>query len=559
MFKYETQILEKFESLGFRPREKQVGIINNIIELFVDKNFKNVVLTASTGIGKSLIAIVVAEVLHDIKKETHKENRKKSFILTHTNTLSQQYEESYKQNLDMLKVMGSSNYECKTMKSDADDCIMGKTDSFSGIFRQCKDCEYIRVKKLMNLTDHILTSYAYFFTANLYSDHLDERLLTVYDEAHLLNDVFVDFMKIHVTDVLLDKFIQECDSDDLHRVGDLFKSCKKQLVEKLINSENLNDYLEELLTAYSTAKVEYKEKADIEASEHNYTAMRIYNKKVKAYDNLLSRVNDFFEYGYEHVIECNDKELMISTIFMKKMFQVIKNSDYHLFMSATIDKEFVETTLDMTSDEVAMVYGGNIFKPENKSIVNCDVDSFNYVKMQDKEFLGTISKIVNDIVKEHSDEKGVILVTSFKLGDFLSDALRKYINKNDIAVKVFQQTPSKNLKTILKEFKDYPEPSILISPSIFEGIDLPDDQSRYQIFVKAPYYSLGDKRIQYILNRYPAIYEKLALYRCIQGTGRSVRSETDFCVTYMLDSNLSRLFKSKHNVWKDEFKIYKYK
>ena len=40
------------------------------------------------------------------------------------------------------------------------------------------------------------------------------------------------------------------------------------------------------------------------------------------------------------------------------------------------------------------------------------------------------------------------------------------------------------------------DPTILVSPSLMEGIDLVDDLSRFQIIVKVPYASLGDKHVK---------------------------------------------------------------
>jgi Rad3-related DNA helicase len=90
---------------------------------------------------------------------------------------------------------------------------------------------------------------------------------------------------------------------------------------------------------------------------------------------------------------------------------------------------------------------------------------------------------------------------------------------------------------------------------MFEGLSLDDDLSRFQIYVKAPYASLGEKRVKYIADNYKQLYELQTILRIIQGAGRSVRSEEDYATTYMLDSMLSYLWKSRLNEWKDEFSV----
>jgi len=84
---------------------------------------------------------------------------------------------------------------------------------------------------------------------------------------------------------------------------------------------------------------------------------------------------------------------------------------------------------------------------------------------------------------------------------------------------------------------------------------LDGDICRYQILVKAPYASLADKRIHYIMNYHKEIYELMTLMKIIQGAGRSVRSKDDYADTYALDYNIRRLFLNKNNVWQNEFKV----
>jgi Rad3-related DNA helicase len=266
------------------------------------------------------------------------------------------------------------------------------------------------------------------------------------------------------------------------------------------------------------------------------------------------------EYNYIRIVDIkkiNNKNdsLEISTVFMNDMFSKIKKSEYTLFMSATIDEYYVKTTLNIPDEELGFINAGGIFDPENKSIIFCNIDYFNYEKMNDTKYLNTICEAINMIIEEHQNEKGIILTTSFKLSRTIYDSLSVFLKENDIDFKIFIQSEKESLSDILKIFKEYTDNGVLISPSIFEGIDLPDETSRFQIFSKAPYYSLGDKRIKYILDNHNQIYKKLAIYRMIQGCGRSCRNEDDYCVNYFLDMNLNKLFNDNDNIWKKEFSI----
>ncbi len=89
--------------------------------------------------------------------------------------------------------------------------------------------------------------------------------------------------------------------------------------------------------------------------------------------------------------------------------------------------------------------------------------------------------------------------------------------------------------------------SVLLSINFWEGVDLRDDLCRFIIIIpKVPYPDLSDLRNRTRLERGDRIwYELKAIMKIIQGSGRGVRHDNDYCTTYILDSNASWLFK-KH-------------
>jgi len=558
MSDYRQNIEDIFDYYNLTPRERQVDIINDILTLFIDEKKKNVVLSASTGIGKSLIAILTSELLYNLTNENTKNNRKTSFIVAHTNTLLQQYEDSYSDKFNMLKVNGAVNYECKLLSSKsysatAEECVNIKGDLTDKMKKYCPSCKYYNMKKLINTSNHVISNYAYIYTSNLYSNHLNERLITIWDEAHGKNDIYVNFLKIEINVKLLNKYYDECKSEQL-TVADKFPPIIEKIKNKEIDNDNYMDYLEDLCEIYGIISSDMMNKADIERADENFPEFKRCSKIYKKFKNLKQKIDDFFELGYEHVIDFKYDSITISPIFMHDLFDRVNNSEYNLFMSATIDEELIHETLNLES--IGFVNGGSIFDPDNKKIIDCSLEGFNYTKMQNTDFMNDIGDVVNDIVDEYNDCKGLILVTSFAQLEFVEKHLNDYISVNNIGVKIFAQQKRKGLNNVLQEFQKYKNPSVLISPSIFEGVSLDDDLARYIIFFKAPYPSLGDTRNKYIINNYPEIYEKTTVYKLIQGVGRAVRNEDDWCDTFLLDGNLKRLFKSKHNLWKNEFKQY---
>lgn len=92
------------------------------------------------------------------------------------------------------------------------------------------------------------------------------------------------------------------------------------------------------------------------------------------------------------------------------------------------------------------------------------------------------------------------------------------------------------------EHIDSEEPTVLISPSLHLGLDLKDDLSRFQVIVKVPYANLGDRWISARFNgpNGRSWYSWLSALRLVQAYGRSIRSETDWALTYILDSGFKR-------------------
>jgi Rad3-related DNA helicase len=98
----------------------------------------------------------------------------------------------------------------------------------------------------------------------------------------------------------------------------------------------------------------------------------------------------------------------------------------------------------------------------------------------------------------------------------------------------------------------YKEGSILMGPSLIEGLDLKDDSSRFQIFFKVPYPSLGDPLVKAKMNKYVDWYDWKTGVSIMQGVGRSVRSEDDWAVTYILDACFNSLI-NKQGFFPDSF------
>jgi ATP-dependent DNA helicase DinG len=164
----------------------------------------------------------------------------------------------------------------------------------------------------------------------------------------------------------------------------------------------------------------------------------------------------------------------------------------------------------------------------------------------------SIAEAIDKIMDLHSKDKGIIHTTSYTQVRFIEKLLsgknrRRLIStdpeipRDEIIAKHWDSTSTGDEKSML----------VLISPSLHTGLDLKNDQSRFQIVVKIPYPSRGDRWIETKRKIDGGKwYNWQTALRLVQSCGRSIRSKDDWAKTYILDSAFSRFIReNKLPVW----------
>jgi len=98
------------------------------------------------------------------------------------------------------------------------------------------------------------------------------------------------------------------------------------------------------------------------------------------------------------------------------------------------------------------------------------------------------------------------------------------------------------------------KPTVLISPSMTEGVDLEGDASRFQVLCKVPYPFLGDKLVKKRMNKWKWWYPFQTTKTIIQSVGRSIRSQEDTAVTYILDADWERFYRMNRDLFPSSFR-----
>ena len=550
--KYNDLIVESFDFLELKPRGNQIDIIDSVLVEFFDNNKRNVVLCAGTGVGKSIIGAVISDCVDRILED---EDGLPSIIMMQNNALAKQYTESFEHlgKYKYFQIKGASNYACNFMSaqtnnkfSNAEECARKKMHP-DEVEKYCRGCEFHEAKSLVNTTKNLITNYAYFLTSSLVSNHLQPRKLHVFDEAHVFNDAYTSFSEITLSSELLNKYIKELNdtNDKCEKEAAALVLLKQRIENKDIGLGNYMACIEIVMGIYKSAAKKLDSLSNLLKGQ-DVIKSTLYERRSKKFASLADKISSFIVGKYDHVLEDSvPNTIAIKTIFVSDKIDSLL-ARKNLFMSATITDTMSEDIIGLNEKDTAFIMTPPVFPPENKPIFFVGNTALNYNSLKDPEVTRWLKNSVGKIVDFHKGQKGLIIAPSF----FLGSSVVKGLN-----CKVFEHQQGKNLSELIKSFKEYSGSAILVSPSIFEGLDFKNDESRFQIILKSPFASLADKRIKYIADKYPTIYQEMTLLKILQGIGRSVRTPDDFAATYMLDSTSKKLYDSRLNLWKDHYVV----
>ena len=169
-------------------------------------------------------------------------------------------------------------------------------------------------------------------------------------------------------------------------------------------------------------------------------------------------------------------------------------------------------------------------------------------KMADNT-LPRLLEAVKLILDSHKGEKGIIHCHTYKIAKYLKYNIKDRNLRSRILIH-----DHTNREEILQKHIKSKKATVLLSPSMTEGVDLKGDASRFQILCKVPYPYLGDKLVKKRMNRFPGWYSLQTAKTIIQSAGRSIRNSEDHAVTYILDADFQRFYKRNGALFSKDFK-----
>jgi ATP-dependent DNA helicase DinG len=528
-----------------KARPSQIDVMN-AIEVAFEKGYKNVLVEAPVGSGKSAIAVACAKFYG----EAH--------ILTPRKSLQDQYlEDFHKESLVTMK--GRNAYPC-TYESEINaakyeqavhkirngkilfltpfdtPCSEGPCLTSPDAKRKCTQpdrdgqelypCPYHVAIDTAQKEDIIVHNLHSFIFQTYYSGRFVKRKLLVVDECHEIEGILRGFAEKKIS---IPMFIKDEDEpvEGQYTTLDQWAGWLSQFAEKFSSRAKSNQV---------SPREEFE---NILIMLEDLSEM-VGTKFVVTIERDATHKRSKFTFTPEYVGNLIDK-------------YILNYGDRRLLMSGTIySKELFCKLSGLKPGETCFIKIGSSFPKANRPIYlkpDYTVDTSH--KTWDQNFREMITNI-KTVMAVFPNDKGLIHAPSYHAGLTLYNALRDtgrvVIHDKD----TFQQK--------LLDFYGDERPLVFISPTCQQGVDFKGDRSRFQVILRVPYPSTSDKLMAKKVKEDFPYYNYQALITFGQQIGRINRSEEDFGITVLMDERFNQFISRNKGVlpkWLLEAIIYK--
>jgi ATP-dependent DNA helicase DinG len=548
-----------------RLRANQEYILKQIEQEF-NSGYNFVCLEAPTGFGKSPVAVASAL------------SEGSSWICTSTKNLQTQYNNDFKW-ITMAK--GRGNFRCPMIKEDAPyrtadhaPCV-GDSEYPCSLKTRLKDywvrnkgtrnetvmfdgsddvCDYYHQRNKGLTASSSILNYSMFLSL---FKMLPTRNLLVLDEAHEIPNEILKFQKFSISRLRCQKYMGRYFKIpnlgyDVIKWADFLIDFKKTILEKMgvKTASNIAEIEHKILQAQSESqpnqplinKLESLGPFNIEVE------LKVKDTTVDTREDLarLDRTIATLSSEPKNWIVSDMKfdaidRTAVATVELKPLDlsryckRIFDKGCRVLMMSATIlDVDAFCKEIGLETSSVKVIKVSSTFPLENRRIYPLNIAQLNKDTFRQESVRQAIVKAVDYIMTHHNNSKGIIHCTSYDQLNLIMTNLSKENRR-----RLIKTDADLDRDEVISKHIDSEEPTVLISPSLYLGLDLKDDLSRFQIVVKVPYANLGDRWInaRYNGSNGKQWYAWISALHLVQAYGRSVRSETDWIYgTYIIDS-----------------------
>ena len=519
------------------PRDQQTNAINYVLNSFKNGS-KYAIIDCGTGVGKSAIGLTIADHINKTSSEYSGIYTDGAYFLTTQKVLQDQYEKDFTKN-GLISLYSSSNYTCDVdKKASCKDIQTGlRTKSLPKKYDCCGyKCKYKTKKKDFIEKNLGITNFSYFLTEKNYSKKVPNKKVLVIDEAHNLENELTRFIEISVSSYFSEKILKLKVPKNLNtqfKVFNWIKNIYYNAVDQKV------EFIKAQLEKFGITSTKLEEFKKI---TNRYEMLSSHKQKIEQFIKLYDKDNWVFdtEATNDRYIKFIFKPIDVSNYAKEYL---LDHADYIIFMSATIiSHEGFSLTLGLPANKTVSIKEPSPFPSENRPIIFSPAGSMSSRNID--KTLPTMTQMVKEILNNHKNEKGIIHTHSTKIAKYL---------KQNIKNKRLLIAYGENREEVLNKHINSSQPTVLISPSMAEGVDLKGKLSAFQILCKIPYPYLGDKVVKKKMSRWKWWYSTQTVRTIIQSVGRSIRSENDKAVTYILDGDWSMIKSRSKNDFPSDF------
>ena len=521
------RLVEHFPE-GFTPRPVQQRLLDALegalTEAELDPKAPRVfVVEAPPGVGKSHLAVTLARWSES------------AYLLTSQKLLQDQYEREFGAVVQVVK--GRDNYVCERYPDARVPTSLGMCRRPRGPFCQCP---YARAKAAALAGPVFCANTWYFATLrHWHAEQLPRRRLLIVDEAHNLESQLVNVYAVRFTAAEMKEWF----GGVLPRL-DTAEAYRPLLAPHVDRLDAELQAIERSLEALRPPDFEPDAFLQMPPSREEVVLL----ERRDALEGVLGRMRAFVDdTEAEWIQRYADEpgatlELLPLGVAAEARALITESADVTVLLSAYLGPPaVVAETLGFETDNVRAFAAPSPFALQQRPIVYRPVGALSRASLPALEPM-LFAEIVA-ILAAHPRDKGLVHVASYAVARRLvADMARRAPLE---ARRLIFVESSEAKVAALDRHRASPAPSVLVSPSLREGVDLPDESLRFQIVTKMPYPDLGDPWTAARRARDPRWYAVETAKALVQAYGRSCRHAEDHGVTYVLDAQFERFL--QHN------------
>jgi len=521
------------------------------------ENKKYVVLELPTGSGKSGLAIAAGSWARVMAPGGCYDAG--TYILSPQKTLTEQYLGDFG-GMGLVELKGKSNYTCGyyyPVEEGGEEMDCEAADFMYEEHAQRGGCHGYKVAKKIFCSSPLgVTNFAYYLAETSFSGQLRNRSMLVLDEAHGTEQHILGMANTEVTrwrceEVGIDFCSVPFVKPDAEGMGVALDWLKQEFqpavlvaVQKLqMEAEGLRDTMKKeaaRLSKKASGLERYLGQLDMFLKSEDRKGWMVWSEsETTKCPECRAKLRPGTTKCWKR--ECGAKipllpakmiiKPLTATLFADKL--LFSKAEKVVLMSATIlDFGTFLRNLGIDKDDAVCVALPSDFPVENRRILYRPVANMS-AKTIDQS-LPLVAAEIERILRKHANDKGIIHTHTYKITKYVVQYLRDH-GLGDRVLTHEEGVKGDRERIVAEHIEKVGVPTVIISPSMTEGLDLKDDLSRFSIVVKVPYEFLSN----YVKARIaldPEWYDWTTALHLQQATGRSNRHVGDKATHYILDA-----------------------